>query len=385
MSIDPTRTRYDLAVTLPDGGQLSLSPALQRLTWTESDREVAVRLQAAVLNQPTPSGYLHQLLALGARLVLSAEWGAGWQTLFLGTVTTSTYQDDGVPTVDIVAFDDLYWLLKSKSHFVFDAGASAQILLETILNEWQIPGGVISGPTAPMPKIDRQGGIADLMTEILGEAFHRSNQEQRFVMRARADGGGTVVDIVPVGGNTPIYHLRASELSALSDSWSIEELVTQVLVLGQTYEGGDEDEPVKAPVRELIEHPDSAIRAFGALREIVSAGQQGSSADAQTAASTLFDERGAPRRTQRFTSPDVPPARRGDAVRVTAGTIDGLFPITGITHDALAGTMQVEIDHSGTPRYKSRRGVVDPEIEGDDQQPAAPQDGVPGQDAPIAA
>ncbi|HXI14758.1 MAG TPA: hypothetical protein VNM48_00205, partial [Chloroflexota bacterium] len=53
--------RYDLVAVLTDGATLSLRPLLEGLQWEEQPKELSVRLQARVSNQPTSRGLPHQL------------------------------------------------------------------------------------------------------------------------------------------------------------------------------------------------------------------------------------------------------------------------------------------------------------------------------------
>lgn len=127
--IDPTRVSYSLILGLSDTTATSAAPSLPiplvplstsgfsqatlspiTLAWEEQAGQLAVRLTATLANADTPQGPVHQLCALAAPLVLSADWGQGPTEIWRGKIWTWTFADDGAQTVEIVGYDSLMYL-----------------------------------------------------------------------------------------------------------------------------------------------------------------------------------------------------------------------------------------------------------------------------------
>lgn len=357
--IDPSGVTYHLYALLPSGEFLPLRRALTGLSWEEQPAQLAVRLQAQVFNAPTSGGWLHQALALGGKVLLFAEWGQGEREVFRGTVVEWDFADAGAETLSLVCYDDLLYLAQSEDEYLFEAGQSGASVLTRIFQDWLPPGvlGAVEGPQAAMPKLALGGSLADSIYTVLAEAFYAGDGE--YLVRAEE---GTV-SVVRPGQNQPIYHLRATHnLAAFVDHQSIADLVTEVRVVGEqsdeTPVPADDTAPIRPALDRIIEVPDPAVRAFGRFRALVTGQENDSWGDLEEKAAAILAERGAPRRIRQFSAPDLPFLRRGDVVRVTAGTMVGeLCVVTGISHDGDARRMQLVVDSSGTVVHRQRKGT----------------------------
>ncbi|MGH2354093.1 MAG: XkdQ/YqbQ family protein [Chloroflexota bacterium] len=356
MSIDVAALRYDLLLVLPDGDTLSLRPALSGLQWEEQRSELAMRLQALLVATPdtqTARGPLHQLVALGAKVVALAEWGEGWREVFRGTVMDWRYSDDGAPVVQVTCYDELIWLARSEDAYVFPQHTPALDILQRLFQDWSVPTGVIDpGLEVRLSKFVHRGSLADLVFTVLSEVFTRAGQV--YLVRAREG----VVDVVRPGQNTPLYHLRGDVVTSLADEQTITTLVTEVHVVGEQAEGllPNGTETVRPALDLVAAIDDPAIRAFGRFRALVSGQANDDPEVLGKRAAAILAERGAPQRTRQLVAPDLPFLRRGDVVRVTAGTmVDELVPIAGISHDADGRTMSLTIDSSGLLEHRQKQ------------------------------
>ena len=50
---------------------------------------------------------------------------------------------------------------------------------------------------------------------------------------------------------------------------------------------------------------------------------------------------------RKVTAPDLPFLRRGDKVRVEAGTLIGYYIVSSVSHDATTRTMMMEVEDVG--------------------------------------
>jgi hypothetical protein len=329
--IDVSKVRYDLLALPPDGSQLHLTQLATKLTWEEQAGELAVRVQAAFQNQPIDGGrWLHEYLPNGTRLQLLADEGQGFGEVWRGSEFKWNNQDQGARPLTITAYDQLFYLMKSKDDRFYAAGTTARTILTDIAQDWGIPLGTVDGPDVALGKnLFRSKSLADMILDVLKQAKQRG--AGKWILRSREGS----IDIIRAGSNSTVYWLRADEsVESAEEEESIEDLVTRVQIMGNAND--DQRAPVIATVDGRTE--------FGILQELVQQAQNDTPDVAQTAARELMEERGQPKKTRRLSAPDVPTMRRGDRVRVMAGTMDGYYLVSSISRDMGAQTMSLEVE-----------------------------------------
>lgn len=350
--IDVSNVTYELMAALPTGATIPLH--CSALQWEEQPGELAVRLQAQLPNvQTSLGGLLHETLALGVKLVLFCDWGEGKQEIWRGTNFTWRFVDSGAQTVEITAYDDLIFLQKSEDDRFYRAGLRASDVLVDIVSDWGIVMNGAGNLTVEMPKLVFRGmKVSQMIQTVLDEVYWRHGGV--WLMRARQG----IVEIVRPGTNRPVYVLGAKNAEEFSDEQDMHDLVTEVLIFGAQADTGDDETPVRPPVVARFR----GHTEFGLLRAIVR--EDANEVDTMTMATfralRVLSERGEPQRIRRLTAPDLPFLRRGDLVRLDAGTLSGRYAITGIQHDADRKRMQITIDTSGALDY--RQAQVDPSV-----------------------
>lgn len=330
--IETSALRYDLIVITPAGQRLHLAESVRGLGWEENPGELAVRLQAEAANSRLESGWLHQLVSLGAQVQLLADWGAGWAEIFRGTVFGWSYSTAPLGWLRITAYDPLIYLSRSKDDRFYPAGTTARTIIADVAAAWGIPLGVVEGPDVALAKqVFRQMTVAEMITSALEEARQRGGG--RWVVRSSAG----KIDIIRTGQNSPVYHLGAADVvQEVQDERSIEDLVTRVLIIGTENAGGR---------RPVVARNDGRTE-FGVLQEILAEEQFDSPAAAKAAAKQVIADRGQPRVRRRIVAPDLPFLRRGDRVHIAAGTLNGYYLVAGVQHDADARQMSLEVEDS---------------------------------------
>lgn len=332
--IEAGKVKYDLVTITPQGEKLHLMEAARSLAWEEPEGELAVRLEVELQNQQLPSGaWLHQQLPLGGQILLYADWGAGWDEIFRGTIFNWQYRTDPLGHFTVTAYDQLIYLTKSKDDRYYGAGTTCKTIIQDIAKAWQIPLGTIEGPDVGLAKqVFRERTLADMIFDVLDQAKKRGGGN--WIVRSRVG----KIDVVRPGQNSPVYHFGAdSSVSGIEDNQDIEDLVTRVKIVGA------EDNEGRAPVVAKLD----GRTEFGVLQDVVNQAQYDTPAAAQAAAKEILAERGQPRKRRRFTAPDLPFLRRGDKVHVAAGTLSGYFLVAGVSHDAVNQTMTVEVEDVG--------------------------------------
>lgn len=329
--IDASKIRYDLVVILPNGDKIRLYPVLRSLTWEENDEELAVRLEAEIHNQRMKDGkWLHQKIPLGSQVVLLAEWGEGWKEIFRGTVFSWDYRTDPLGHFTITAYDQLIYLTKSKDDRYYKAGTTAKAIIQDIAKAWNIPLGTVQGPdTALAKQVFRGDTLADMIFSVLEQAKKRG--AGKWIVRSRQG----KIDIIRPGQNNPVYCFSADvNVSNVEDHQDIEDLVTRVKIIGA------EDKEGRAPVVAKLD----GRTEFGVLQEVVYKRQYDNLAAAKSAAQDILKERGQPRKRRRVQAPDLPFLRKGDKVKIIAGTLNGYYIISSIVHDATNRNMTMEVE-----------------------------------------
>lgn len=369
--IDLHQVRYSLVAVSPFGPQLTLDGVLRGLQWEEQPAELAVRLTADLASTEVQGRELYEHLPLMAPVQLLSDWGQGWREVFRGTIRARHLRDDSVPVIEIVAFDQLYPLARSRDDFFFARGTTAKEALRSILETWAIPLGTTQWPEVVLED-DEAGDDADLEVvdpearrileqNPLGATANAAGRPPRLAQkvfrgrpigeaiawileRVERQGGGRyllrsadgLVHVLRVGQNTPVYRLPRALVVSWEHGEDIQDLVTQVKLVGAP----DEDEQsqvlvIKATSAAYGDH----TKAFGTIQEIIFDEDADTFTKAERVARQLLDERGGPRVRRRFVVPDVPFLRRGD--RIVIGDEEAI--VLGVQHDADQRLMTLEV------------------------------------------
>lgn len=329
--IDVSKITYDLVFITPQGQPFHLNQVLRSLFWEENDGELAVRLEAELQNQQLAGDkWLHQLIPLGGQIFLYADWGSSQQEIFRGTVFVWDYQTDPLGHFTITAYDQLIYLMKSKDDRFYKAGQTAKAIIQDIAGAWGIPLGDVQGPDIALAKqVFRGDTLADMISSVLNEAKKKGGG--KWIVRSKQG----KIDVIRPGQNSPVYRFTHDEnVDSIQDRQDIEDLVTRVKIIGA------EDSEGKAPVVAQLD----GRTEFGTLQELVYQRQFDTPASAKAAAEDILKERGQPRRMRRVIAPDLPFLRKGDKVKISAGTLIGYYIVSGVVHDATNRIMSMEVE-----------------------------------------
>lgn len=329
--IDVAKISYSLILLRPDGQRIDLQPFLRSLSWEENDGELAVRLEAELQNIQMPDGkWLHQLTPLGGQVFLYADWGSGQQEIFRGTVFAWDYRTDPLGHFTITAYDQLIYFMKSQDDRFYKAGQTAKAIIQDIAGAWRIPLGTVEGPNVALGKqVFRGETLANMINSVLKEA--KAKGSIKWIVRSKQG----KIDVIRPGQNTPVYVFSAhTNVDSINDRQNIEELVTRVKIIGA------EDKEGKAPVVATLD----GRTEFGTLQEVVYQRQYDTPAAAKAAAEDFLKERGQPRRRRKVIAPDMPFLRKGDKVKVSAGTLIGYYLVSGVVHNVTQQIMSMEVE-----------------------------------------
>ena len=329
-----SKVEYLPLLLTPSGERLNFSPFLRGLEWEENNGELAVRLEAELQNIQLPgSKWLHQVLSLGGQVFLYSDWGSGMQEVFRGTVFSWDYRTDPLGHFTITAYDQLIYLTKSKDDRYYKTGTTAKAIIQDVAKAWGILLGTVQGPDVALAKqVFRRDTLADMIFSVLEQAKKRG--AGKWIVRSKQG----KIDVIRPGQNSPVYCFAVdTNVSSIEDHQDIEELVTRVKIIGA------EDKEGRAPVVAQLD----GRTEFGVLQEVIYQRQYDNLAAAKSAAQDILKERGQPRRKRKVQAPDLPFIRKGDKVKVVAGTLNGYYIISSVVHDATNRTMTLEVEDVG--------------------------------------
>lgn len=350
-AIDATALNYQPHLLLPTGDLVTLRP--EALQWEEQMGELSVRAQATLKEAQYPQGWLQQLVTLGAKLYITADWGPGPQEVFRGSLFNVAYDDQGTENIEITAYDDLMALQLSEADrmYLYLPGTTAGAIIRDIVSGAgidivgadQISSGVRAyGPDASqVPQlVYTQMKIAAMVQDILTRVFYLGGGA--WVLRSRA--GQT--EIVKPAQNTPIYRLDQTVLLGFRDEQDATQIITEVDLIGPGNAPLITDMNVAPPAGPVLAVVTGHLE-YGRFVKIIQDPGAYTTADITEIAQQILQQNGQPRRVQKFTAPDLPFLRRGDAISIHAGTLDGLFIVASVQHDADKRQMQITCDTSG--------------------------------------
>lgn len=335
--IDVTKIQYAMIVITPAGQRINLlgiraedASVVRALFWEENDGELSARMEAEIQNIEYRGTWLHKLIPLNAPVFVYADWGAGYQEVFRGTVTDYYYRTDPLGHFTIEAYDVLYALGENEDDRFYPAGQTGKAILEDIARAWNIPIGIIQGPNVAMSKkVYRGDTLATMYYDVISEAKRRG--DGKWIVRSSQGR----VEVIRPGQNSPVYVFSAGmNVSEISEQRSIRGLVTRVKILGT------DDTEGRTPVLATLD----GNTDFGIRQRIIYERQYDSFAAAKAAAQDMLKEYGQPTKLKRFIAPDLPFLRRGDKVKVAAGTVIGYQIVSSVIHDATNRMMIVEVD-----------------------------------------
>ncbi|MEG2001413.1 MAG: hypothetical protein RR053_08495 [Evtepia sp.] len=323
-----TQNTYTVKALLPSGQVLNITNALIQLAWQEQADEIAGRATLNLAQVKTEFGYLHALLPLCTNILI---FGNG-EEVFHGLVWEWNYNSDTQSqNIELTCYDPFIYAQNSDFYAYYPAGKSTKDLISDICSKNGIPLRYeYDSITHAKIKCD-PSPIADHILDILKEA------ERKLPIAPVALYDKNTLVIRKKGANKTVYSF-AARTSAISTSerLTLSGLVTKVSVLGKENKDG----------RRNIEATGLGKTQFGTLQRYVYHDGNDTLEKANQDAQKILDDKGKPERLMTLTAPDVPMVRKGDQIEVSAGSLLGTFFVKGISHNATARTMSMELEYT---------------------------------------
>lgn len=314
---------YKLKATLSDGRTIDLTNAVQSLEWSDNEGELAQCARIKLSQAHTNEGYLSELLVLCTRLKIIANN----KEVFDGLIWEWDYTSSNSQAFDIMAYDNMIYMQKSKDNNYFAKNKTTKTIVSSICEKWGIPLTYKWGYTKHKKIVYRAQTIANQIISTLEEARYKVGK--KYVIKFQD--GALIVDYY--GTNKDVYVFTGEVVIATQHGLSLDSLVTKVKITGKEATSG------KIPIKATV----NGNTKYGTLQEFVSSTST-SVKEATEEAKKIIEDKGKPKETIRMDAPDVPELRKGDKIKVVAGSLNGYYYVLGITHTANDRTMNLSLE-----------------------------------------
>lgn len=317
------KNTYELVATLSTGRTIDLTKAIQDLQWTEQEGELATRVSIKLAQIYTNDGYLSELLALCSRLRIIANG----KEVFEGLIWEWDYTSADAQSFSVTGYDNMIYMQKSKDNNHFAKDKKTKTIVSSICKKWEIPLVYKYGSRKHKKLVFRSQTIANQIITTLEEA--RYKEDIKYFVRYQD--GKLVIDYL--GTNKDVYVFEAEHVIATEQGRTMDNLITKVKITGKESSSG------KIPIKATVKGDTS----YGTLQEFVSATSQ-TIKEAKEEAKKILKDNGKPQETIRMDAPDVPSIRKGDKIKVIAGSLKGYYYVISITHNANDQTMNMGLE-----------------------------------------
>jgi hypothetical protein len=320
--------KYRLYAVLSTGNTIELTKSIQSLTWSDNDNEIAQRANIKLANYKSAMGYLTTLLELCTHIYIKANWGTGFKKVFKGTLWDYNYASATQKDLTIVAYDKMIYMQKSKEDSYYPKGTGTEAGITDIAKRWNV-NFKYEWKSIPHEKmVFKNSTIVEEIYKFMSEAAKQLKEKAVALM---------VEDTLYIrakGTNKDIYILNTKNTISTDYRISMDNLVTKIIIVAADSDGD------RSSVISSIE----GKTEYGILQEIVTKSSNATLEEARKEAETILEERGKPLQSITINSPDIPPLRKGDKLRVEAGNLIGDFYIKAVTHDFSEKSMQAELE-----------------------------------------
>lgn len=305
-------------VYMVDGkAKYHLTPAVIDIDMSNQEKQVAQCVTIKLANIKTGKTTVNSLLDVRQRIFIYCNDGARNDEVFRGWIWTKYNDADvGAKTSTIKCYDNLIYLQESEDSLFFSKGKNTKSVMNTICNNWGISLNY-SYSTITHGKLVLRGTLTDIfMSDILDLVKERTGK--KYVIISHKD----VMYVKTAGTNTTIYTLsHINNTARTREETTMDGMVTKVRILGQSGKSG------KIPVVATVTGNTSK---YGTLQKLQTKSSDQSLSDAKKEANATIKELGKPKKEYQVTATDIPWIRKGDLVRVEAGSINRNLITVGI-------------------------------------------------------
>lgn len=306
---------------------LNNSKVITDLTVSDSPDSLAKEASVTVRNALYNGKNLSLLLKPKDKLFIYANVGKGRFEMFRGIIWDRDHESDTEKLVTFIVYDYLIFCMKSEDWFYFKKGLSTEEIMRKICAAWNLNlkylyGFIKHGRIKPV-----KNNIGDMMVYVLNKA--KKKLDRRYILTIE----GTTVIVKYTGTNKTIYTIEQKKNAISSDrKTSMEETVTKIKIYG---------EEKKKSVPKLATLTRNTSK-YGTIQIVMDKEKKEKLSKLKKEATATLKKKAKLQYTETVTAVSNPLIKRGDKVYVDAGSIMGSRIVKSISHDCIAGTMELE-------------------------------------------
>lgn len=303
------------------------SKVITDLTVSDSPDSLAKEASVTVRNALYNGKNLSLLLKPKDKLFIYANVGKGRFEVFRGIIWERDHESDTEKLVTFTVYDYLIFCMKSEDWFYFKKGLITEEIMKKICALWNLKlkysyGSIKHGRIKPV-----KNNIGDMMVYALNKA--KKKLDRRYILTIE----GTTVVVKYTGTNKIIYTIEQKKNAISSDrKTSMEETVTKIKIYG---------EEKKKSVPKLATLTRNTSK-YGTIQIVMDKEKKEKLSKLKKEATATLKKKAKLQYTETVTAVSNPLIKRGDKVYVDAGSIMGSRIVKSISHDCIAGTMELE-------------------------------------------
>ena len=330
--VDIQNVSYRLVLLKENGEKIELTRIMKDLEIEEGENQWSEQVSFYVPNIKHEGVYISSLAKLNCVVFVYANWSGTDEEIFRGTITDwEIARRDDEHGFTAYAYDNTFYMQKNQDNRYFSEGTGTRSAIESVFSSWNIPL-VYNGPNEKHAKVMfKNKSLSSICQDLLDDAVKKGG------IRVNIRSVKGTVYIQPRGINSPIYHFGGENTTVANDGLDMKDIITRVKVVGEIDDEGRS-------------HVDAVLdknTEFGIHQKVYNREQDDSLDDAKIAAAKILDASSKPSRTSRLEAPDLPFLRKWDCIHVEAGTLNGNFWITEITHYADSQKMKMRVIPEG--------------------------------------
>lgn len=325
---------YSARIVKSNGTTYRLKDITTDLIVSHPKDELAEKAVATLVDVKVGKEQLRNLIAVQDKVYINANTGSGESEVFRGLVWERDFSYDAdTDEINIVCYDRLIYMHKSKDNFFAKSGKTTKALVETLAKKWGFKISFKYKSITHGKLTFHNESVADILISILDEV-----KKKKGVGYAIRMSGDTIV-IETEGSNKTVYKL-AEKKNAISTSFkeTMDGMVTKVLIV-KAETVNDEETGNYLTVTSVSKNTSK----YGTLQQIITISKDENLSEAKEEANQTLADNATPKKEHEIKAVDVPWVKKGDQIYITAGSLNGYYIVDGVEHDTLNYIMYLEV------------------------------------------
>ena len=310
------------AYILTDSKKYNVTNALVSISTSEEEKQIAQSVNLGFVDVDVGGDRLSDIIKLRHRVILNASDGTKTDEVYQGYVWTISPKESLTDSeFTINSYDQLIYWQESEDAEFFPQGKTTLQIFQTICEKWGIKyiydyGSISHG------NLLLRGAIADFLTADLLDTVKASVGEG-YVIRSEKDSAA----VRYTGNNQTVYFISEKQNAIeLRRYMTLNGAVTKAVVISIS---DDDQTSVEASASNMTDE-------YGTLQKIILRNESDTSGESIKEAENLVKEKGNPQWEYDIKAVDIPWIRKGDAVDVNIGTLEGRYIVKSISREISA-------------------------------------------------